>query len=410
MKNKPSIFFHSILIIQVSLLLALYMPAGGLTPKASAKEGELKQEKVTICVGEKYRLKANLFKGNRKNIKWKSSMPKTVSVSSKGVIFGKCKGNAKITGTCQKGQGTHAKTMRATYKVKVENYIKSMEVSPQDAITMSVGETVQIQAAIYPLKAKKNQVVYESENNGIATVSTGGIITAIQPGQVWVKITSEGKNADRKKLHATISVLVKDDSGSMGSGAGVQELPSGTSDIPGAEKPQQGDSGEETPPGSAGDNRGGDGIPDGAPVLSEESQACIDAMPQVGKDVLVARVVTARYSNGEVYTLYFINQEYEGMMTLTINEYTYSLSMSPSTALRRLETMGYSATNSSNTIRVERKRMPGNILEEWWKVTEIESGAVYELKGMRKDTEYANKYGYGIIVIKGDTKDVIKIQ
>lgn len=398
------------------------MPTGGLAPKAYAKTADASQKKVTICVGEEKTLKVKNSKG-KTHIKWKSLNPKIASVSKKGVIVGKRKGNTEIELSCQKGKGQTAKKIYVLYKVKVGNYIKSMSVSPQNDVKLVVGESMQIQTDIYPVKAKEKAVVYESENNEIASVTAEGVVTAIKEGRSYIRIKSKGKTAKKKNLQAKILVYIETADAASDTGEqGMYQTPDGTGIID-TQNPNQSDtsdagqgagSGDGSPTGDGsgtGTSADGDAKQDATVNLSAELQAEIDALPQPDKKVLVPGVLHAVYGNGEEYTLYFINLEYEGNMNLIIGDYSYSLNMPPSTALRRLESMGFTKSNSTNTIRVERKiKADGSDLEEWWKVTELESGALYELKGMRKDTIYANQYGYGVVIIKGDTRDVIKIQ
>lgn len=412
--------------ITVSFLSAVFMPAGGLAPKAHAQKAVSSKKNVTICVGEEKTLKVKNCK-EKTHAVWKSSNPKTVSVSKKGVILGKRTGSAKIDFSCRNGKGKNAGKIHISYKVEVKNYIKNMKVSPQDDVKLLVGESMQFQTTIYPVKAKEQEAAYKSENNEIASVTSRGVVTAIKEGQVHIRIRSRGKTADKKHLQAEILVHVEagTDDTSAAEGQNTQEAPAAAepgapqntmqADPPASSGSTDGSAGEDA--GSIEDtgsneNEGNQNTgQDGKVTVSEETLDAIAALPEADADTLAAGVVLASYSNGETYTLYFINTAYEGSMTLTIGEYSYTMDTAPSTALRRLETMGYTAANSKNTIRIERKCIEGSTqLEEWWKVTELESKTVYEIKAMRKDTVYANKHGYGLVVVKGDTRDVIKIQ
>lgn len=61
---------------------------------AKNKKPVLNHKKITISIGEQYRLKVK-NKG-KKTVKWSSTKKKTVSVNKKGVVTAKRKGTAKI--------------------------------------------------------------------------------------------------------------------------------------------------------------------------------------------------------------------------------------------------------------------------------------------------------------------------
>lgn len=71
-------------------------------------------------------------------------------------------------------------------------------------ITVAKGSTVQLSATVYPENTSDIEVSWISENDGIATVSESGLVTAVAEGTVIVKVVSK-KDAS---ISATITVKV----------------------------------------------------------------------------------------------------------------------------------------------------------------------------------------------------------
>ena len=70
--------------------------------------------------------------------------------------------------------------------VQVESVVLS---SP--AVTLSVGETMQLTARISPSDATNQNVSYSSSDPSIATVSPTGLVTGVAEGTVSITVTTE---------------------------------------------------------------------------------------------------------------------------------------------------------------------------------------------------------------------------
>ncbi len=109
MKNKLS----SILITAMSVLVMLgsfpavmtaenYTSPFIITAQAASKKTHLKKTKITLTAGKTYTLKLLDKKGktiSATKVKWKTANKKIATVSKKGKITAKKKGNVKITAT-----------------------------------------------------------------------------------------------------------------------------------------------------------------------------------------------------------------------------------------------------------------------------------------------------------------------
>ena len=115
---------------------------------------------------------------------FKSSNPKVVSVSKKGVIKGLKKGSATIT-------ATNGKTV-SKCKVKVKDYALNLKKAD-----LTCGFTLKLKLN----GSGKGKIKWSSSDKSIAKVSSKGVVTAKKPGKV--KITAK-KNG--KKYTCTVTV------------------------------------------------------------------------------------------------------------------------------------------------------------------------------------------------------------
>jgi uncharacterized protein YjdB len=121
-------------------------------------------------------------------VSWSTSDASLATVSASGLVSGVSSGTVAITAT---SEGKHA-TVEA---VVVFIPVVTVEVSPPTA-TIGVGHTQQLTArtltntgAALPGKV----VAWSSSDESKATVSAGGLVTAVAAGSVTITATSEGK-------------------------------------------------------------------------------------------------------------------------------------------------------------------------------------------------------------------------
>ena len=146
---------------------------------------------ITLGKKEKVTLKATVSpKKASQKVTWKSSKPKIVYVSSKGVITAKGTGTAKITATASNGK-------KAAVTIKVKNAPKKIKLN-KTAKTLKKGKTFQIKATPSSGTASY-QFKYSSNKKSVATVSSTGKVTAKKKGRATITVKSyNGKKATLK--------------------------------------------------------------------------------------------------------------------------------------------------------------------------------------------------------------------
>ena len=160
----------------------------------------LSQTSVELTEGESTRITATISPDNATNKKviW-SSDNSNVTVSD-GTITGKKACTATVTAKSDDGGKT------ATCRVLViERVIQVSSVSlDKTSLTMTEGESETLTAKISPTNATDQSVTWSSSNESVASVSSGGVVTAKAAGSatITVKTNDGGKTA-------TCSVTVK---------------------------------------------------------------------------------------------------------------------------------------------------------------------------------------------------------
>ena len=116
-----------------------------------------------------------------------SSDPTVATVSNKGLVTAKGIGDAVITATI----GSVEKTC-TVHVVHVD--VISVEFNPA-TVSLTVGSTLQLNPNVVPLQAKDEYtMIYESDNDEIATVSESGLVTGVAEGQAVITATIGGQS------------------------------------------------------------------------------------------------------------------------------------------------------------------------------------------------------------------------
>ena len=133
-----------------------------------------------------------------------------------------------------------------TNKVGVTNI-----TSTPDTVSLTVGETQQINTVVTPDGANNKSVTYSTNNQPVATVTQDGLITAESSGQATITV----KSNDDPTVTSKVRVTVKDKP--------VEEQPS-TDDTPSTEQPDTDDTTSTEQPNEPSEdpNAGADGTSD----------------------------------------------------------------------------------------------------------------------------------------------------
>ena len=133
-----------------------------------------------------------------------------------------------------------------TNKVGVTNI-----TSTPDTVSLTVGETQQINTVVTPDGANDKSLTYSTNNQPVATVTQDGLITAESSGQATITV----KSNDDPTVTSKVRVTVKDKP--------VEEQPS-TDDTPSTEQPDTDDTTSTEQPNEPSEdpNAGADGTSD----------------------------------------------------------------------------------------------------------------------------------------------------
>lgn len=155
----------------------------------------LSETSIEITEGETRQLKPVFTPADasNQNVTWKSSSDAVATVSSDGLVTAVQEGTATITVTTEEGAKTA--TCQVTVKKKV---IPVTSISlDKTALTLTEEETCRLTATIDPADATNQNVTWTSDDTAVATVSSDGLVMAVQAGTATIMVTTEdgGKTA-----------------------------------------------------------------------------------------------------------------------------------------------------------------------------------------------------------------------
>ena len=152
-------------------------------------------------IGETALLRATVLPedADNKNVRWESSNEKVATVEN-GIVTCKGYGTAEISATTEDGGFTAVCKVTAERK---EILPTSITLDKAD-VTMNVGETTKLKADVWPTDADNKSVIWNSDNEDIAKVSSDGVVTAVKAGKTKVYATTQANNL---KAECEITVL-----------------------------------------------------------------------------------------------------------------------------------------------------------------------------------------------------------
>jgi len=157
---------------------------------------------VSLKLGESHDLKPTVKPGNatNKKLKYTSSNTKVATVGkSNGKIV------AKGVGTCNiKIAASDGSKKTKTIKVTVDTVKATKIAVGQTAVGLEEGGTSQINVIFTPANTTDKGLTYVSDNTGIATVSSTGLIKAVRKGTAAITV----KTKDGSNKSATVKVTV----------------------------------------------------------------------------------------------------------------------------------------------------------------------------------------------------------
>ena len=170
---------------------AVFKPEETRTPEIAAETVSFDQTAVTMTVGDTVALVATVLPSNTtdKSITYSSSNP-AVAVAVNGTVTAAGVGTAVIIATTSNG-----KTAICTVTVTSSTVAVSGISLDKPALSLVVGDTEVLTAAVMPADATDKTVTWTSSDTAVATVENG-IVTAKKAGTaVVIATTSNGKTA-----------------------------------------------------------------------------------------------------------------------------------------------------------------------------------------------------------------------
>lgn len=181
-----------ILLVAFAVMLAMSVTANAATKKRVS----ITAKNQTITIGTKKKsLGVKATKGAK--VRYKSSAPSVVRVSSAGKVTAKKAGSAKITiKATKKGYKSASVTIKVKVKKKKQTIIAS-------GISMDVGAKKSLGATA------KTSLSYSSSNTAVATVSSKGVVRGKKAGTAYIKIKAKA-TATYASASRKIKVTVKE--------------------------------------------------------------------------------------------------------------------------------------------------------------------------------------------------------
>lgn len=122
----------------------------------------------------------------RAGITWRSSNDRVASVTQEGVV------TAVSTGQCTITASYDGKTASCTISVVIP--VTAVKLEPTE-IHLHVGATKTIMATVQPINATEKTIVWASDNESVATVSSRGVVTGVSRGSCTITATVGGLSA-----------------------------------------------------------------------------------------------------------------------------------------------------------------------------------------------------------------------
>lgn len=140
-----------------------------------------------LMLGETLKLTASVFPVNATNklVTWSSNNTAVATVSSSGVVSSKAVGTAIIT--AKTADGKSASCVITVTEAVVS--VTGISLTPPTA-TIKVGEKLKLQWSIVPSNATNQSVVWSSDNESVATVSSTGEVIAKKTGKATITVTT----------------------------------------------------------------------------------------------------------------------------------------------------------------------------------------------------------------------------
>jgi len=169
---------------------------------------ELDQNEVALLPGDTMPLIATVLPSDARDqsVKWESSDPEKVTVDEYGNIKAIAIGSSTITATTNEGGFT------AKCKVVVSNSVIKVTGLEVDEETLEVGsgKKERIKATVTPSNATNNGLIWKSDDEKIATVSSTGLVTGVKKGTTTITVTTKDGGYEKRIEVAVDEISLKE--------------------------------------------------------------------------------------------------------------------------------------------------------------------------------------------------------
>ena len=174
-------------------------------PEKQIEQINLSIDDTKIEKGKTQQLKVEILPEAAKDhiVEYSSSNPKVASVDSQGTILGIRSGKATITVKAKENN------IASSIEIQVYTPVTDMQLDIENLVIQE-GDTFLIKPIIFPADADNKNIIYTSEKEEIAKISSAGLITAIQEGSCKIKVTTE-ENAITKEINVTVVPKLQED-------------------------------------------------------------------------------------------------------------------------------------------------------------------------------------------------------
>lgn len=135
------------------------------------------------------------------SVSWSTSDAGIATVSSNGDVTAVAAGKANITVTTKDGGKTAVCAVTVT-PAHVD--VKSVSIDPS-TLSMEKGQQASLTATVLPVDASDPSVIWSSSNESVATVSSDGLVIALELGNAVITVAS--KEDGTKKAECSIEVV-----------------------------------------------------------------------------------------------------------------------------------------------------------------------------------------------------------
>ena len=167
----------------------------------------LDSEKLSLFVGEIHQILAKCEPENatENELTFKSNNSGIATVDSNGVVKGVKEGTAIITVTSSNGVSSTCKVQVKKNKIDVNKIVLD-----SNEVSLVVGNSYRIFAEVEPKNATESELTFKSNNSGIATVDSNGVVKGLKEGTAIITVTSSNGVSSTCVVYVTKNKIAVD--------------------------------------------------------------------------------------------------------------------------------------------------------------------------------------------------------